>query len=83
MSHVRCLLHRNQVKEFVLWLGFNNWSILLPTGAYDAVRAKRGRQNFIAYDRNGGDHLSVQADMQWVVRDFLRFKREQAKRKAA
>ena len=71
VEHRRCLLHRKDAEAFRTWLAGEGWVLVAGHGIYDAIRARKDGKWFIAYDRNRGDHLSVQADMQNIVRQFL------------
>jgi hypothetical protein len=59
MDRSRCLLHKNQLKDFQLWLHGNGWSIYDTKGHWEVLRAKRDKDWLFIYDRIPGDHYTV------------------------
>lgn len=72
----RAMLHRNDLSAINRWLKLDGWKVSDPKGYWEVIRAKKGKRWFIAYDRDRGDHFTVQGDMMRVVSDFLRWKKE-------
>lgn len=67
----RATLHRSKLDEFKRWLLADGWT-LGKLGNYQVVNAKKGKERFCAYDRNRGDHFTVQGNMLPVVGRFIR-----------
>lgn len=67
----RGTLHRSKLEAFLAWMKADGWEFG-ACGEYQVVNARKGARRFVAYDRNRGDHYTVQPDMMGVVAAFLR-----------
>ena len=72
----RGLLHRSKLEPFAAWLVARGWTLEErdPMPAYQALRARSPgwTRLLVVYDRESGDHLSVQRCDQLMVRRFLK-----------
>lgn len=78
----RSLLHRNKLQEFRQWLVSTGHTILEPKGDYEVLRWKHsppyreGEPMPIVFDRNRGDHLTVNMYATRYVFEWLRGKQQ-------
>jgi len=67
----RGTLHRSRLARFEEWLIADGWEFG-KLGEFQVINARKGKRRFCAYDRNQGDHFTVQESMLGVVAAFLR-----------
>lgn len=69
----RNLLHRDKLIEFECYLKVKGHTLLEPKGDYELLRWKgeKGKPMPIVFDRNKGDHLSLNDSAEKYVREFL------------
>lgn len=74
----KALLHRNKIEEFKEWLEINNHFVLPIRGNYELLRWKGepGKAMPIVFNRNTGDHLSVNESAVPYVHSFIRSQKQ-------
>ena len=73
----RCLLHKNKLYQFQVWLESKGYTLQPVKGLYEVLRAKKGKDTVIIYERNSAkEHLTVQQKDHWLVRQFIRESKE-------
>ena len=69
----RCILHKNKLNQFREWLFLRGYAIESPKGEYEVLRAKKGLNTVIIYERlNAKEHLTVPQKDYNLVRQFLK-----------
>ena len=69
----RCLLHKNKLHQFQVWLESKGYTIFPCKGLYEVLRARKGKDTVIIYERNSAkEHLTVQQKDYGLVRQFIR-----------
>lgn len=69
-SKTRCLLHRNDLKDFTAWLVTKGFEIHTKKGFWEELRAKKNNKWLIIFDRLRGDHFTVPGDAVEIVRHY-------------
>ncbi|MEK3718934.1 hypothetical protein [Paenibacillus sp. FSL R7-0333] len=68
----RNTLHRSKIQEFREWLAEDGWSLEPTKGAYEVLRARKGKRLLLIYDRHEGDHLSYADKFAGIVQAFIK-----------
>lgn len=68
----RNTLHRSKIQEFREWLVGDGWSLEPTKGAYEELRARKGKRLLLIYDRHEGDHLSYADKFGGIVQAFIK-----------
>ena len=69
----RCLLHRNKLDLLKWWLSSKGYEIQPTKGAYEVLRANKGKDTVIIFKKDGAkEHLSVQQKDHTLIRRFIR-----------
>ena len=68
---IRNMLHKNKLVEFEQFLDSKGYMILPTVGAYEVLRARKGKDTVIVYQqRDVKEHLSIMDKDYRLVREF-------------